>query len=196
MVINSSLGVSLPFPPGHVDALDVENIAYCYHAIVDRKFNWPSLHTTLFIEANKERFQQIKESIEPFPISLGPQPETRQIFDTAVELGMLKIDIERAMIESYDEVVGRMANLDAEQIPVVLRSLSGMIKVTSVNVPSLPALPWSRKLQELINLDSTLDELATERFLSLAVRSVDTISRDNLAVFADRPELDTEAFDF
>jgi hypothetical protein len=84
MVIEKALRVHISFPKGPIAGKDIESIGYCYHSILDRKFEW---------ECNTDAEVGFT----------GTGNETKEIFGKTINLGIQKftlISYKIAKIES------------------------------------------------------------------------------------------------
>ena len=88
MVIETALNIPLPFPDGDIKGEDVENIAFCYHAIVNREFDWLSIPRSIPWEASQENLSYLPETSEPTPINFGSEFVVKTIFGVKVPLGI------------------------------------------------------------------------------------------------------------
>lgn len=196
LVIENALGISLPFPNGFISGEDIESIAFCYHAIVDREFDWFANPTIIPWESSKESFSWLPEKNEPTPITFKPSPVIKYIFGVGINLGVLAAKLDNAVIENYDEVKENLSKLNGRIVEVKLRSISGVSRMIALQVPSLPPNPWTPELQKLIDLDSQLDSISLERFFNLAFATLEGLTEEQKKAITKRPELDEEAFNF
>jgi len=196
LVIESATGIKLPFPHGFIDGKDIENILFCYKAIVERNFNWFASSTTIYWDANEVSLSWFPETKKPTSVTFRPESITKSIFGVDVPIGILTVKINTAVIDNYDEAKEKLSRLDNESVNIQQRSIDGTITMISVEVPQLPKNPWSEKLQKLIDLDTKLDEKILEKYFNLASSTLDGLTEVQKEEITKRPELDEEAFDF
>lgn len=196
MVIETALGIQLPFPQGFIDGKDVENIAFCYKAIIEREFNWFAVQTTIPCQANEESLSWIPETKEPTSVTFRPEPVVKSIFGVEIPLGIMTGRIDNAVIDNYDEAKEKLKRLGNETVNIEQRSIDGTITMIAVDVPNLSQNPWSEKLQKLIDLDSQLDEKILDKYFALAALTLEGLTEEQKEEITKRPELDEEAFDF
>ncbi len=196
MVIETALGISLPFPAGEIKGEDVESIAFCYHAIVDREFDWFANHQTIPWIANKESLSWLPETSEPKTITYRPEPVVKSIFGVEISLGIMTGRIDKTVIDNYEEVKEKLSKLDGSIVEVKQRSVNGIIKMIAINIPQLPPKTWSKKLQKLIDLDSKLDSIVMDKYFAIVGSTLDGLTEEQKEAILERPELDEEAFNF
>lgn len=197
MVIESTFGIPLPFPQGFIDGKDIENIAFCYKAIIEREFKWFANPTTIIPwQANEESFAWLPVSKEPTPMIFTPETVIKSIFGIEIPIGIMTGKIDKAVIDNYDEAKGKLQKLDNEIVHIHQRSLDGTITMIAVNVPHLPKSPWSEKLNKLIDLESNLDEMVFDKYLNSFSNAFENLTDEQVKVITERPNLDEEAFDF
>ncbi|HLM00643.1 MAG TPA: hypothetical protein VK400_06275 [Pyrinomonadaceae bacterium] len=195
MVIEQALGISLPFPNSYIKGEDIESIAFCYHAIVDREFDWFSNPTIIPWEATKESVLWLPKNKKPTSITFRPEPVIKSIFGIKIPLGLMTARIDKAIIDNYEEVKERLLNLDGSIVDVKLRSVNGISRMISLRVPKLPQNPWSKELQKLIDIDSKLDSLVLEGFFNLAASSLKGLTEEQKEAITKRPDLNEETFE-
>jgi hypothetical protein len=196
LVIETATGIKLPFSHGFIDGKDIENIAFCYKAIIEREFSWFSTPTIIPWQSNEESLTWLPESNEPSSVTFRPEPVVKSIFGIDIPLGLMAGKIDKAVIDNYEEAKEKLAKLDNKSVSIKQRSVDGTILMIAVNVPHLPQNPWTEKLKNLINIDSQLDEKVLERYFSLASSTLDGLTEKQKEEITERPELDEEAFDF
>lgn len=196
MVIEKAFQIALPFPRRCIKGEEVENIAFCYHAIVDREFDWSLNPTTIPWIANEESFSWLPETDKPTSLIFGPEFFEQSIFGIEIPLGVLTAKIEKAVIDNYEEVKANLSKLDGNTVEVKLRSLNGMNRIIAVKVPTLPENPWSGELQKLIDLDKKLDSTVLDKYFALAASTLEGLTEEQKEAILERPKLDEDAFTF
>ena len=196
MVIEKALQISLPFPRRFIDGEEIENIAFCYHAIVDREFDWFLNPTTIRWIANEESFSWLPKTDKPTSLIFGPEVFLESIFGVEIRLGVLTAKIEKAVIDNYKDVKENLSKLDNSIVEVKLRSINGINRIIAVQVPTLLPDAWSKELQKLIDLDSKLDSIVLDKYFALAASTLEGLTEEQKEAVLERPNLDEDAFDF
>ena len=196
LVIESATGIKLPFPQGYIHGEDIENIAFCYHAIVDREFDWFLNPTTIRWIANEESFSWLPKTDKPTSLIFGPEVFLESIFGVEIPLGVLTAKIEKGVIDNYEEVKEKLSKLDGSIVEVKLRSINGINRIIAVQVPTLLPDAWSKELQKLIDLDSKLDSIVLDKYFALAASTLEGLTQEQKESVLKRPNLDEDAFDF
>lgn len=196
LVIESATGVKLPFPQGYLQGNDIESIAFCYHAIVDREFDWFSNPTVIPWEANQESFSSLPEKKESNSVNFRPAFVTKHIFGVEVNLGFIGGRIDNLVIDNYEEVKEKLSRFDNAIVNVNQRSVNGVIKIFAIDVPQLPPNSWSKELQKLIDLENKLDKKVLDKYFKLASSTLEGLTEKQKETITERPDLDKEAFSF
>lgn len=195
MVIEKAFQTSLPFPRRFIEGEEVENIAFCYHAIVERQFEWTFNSITLFPPAIEENLKYIPPANTSYHATFPVFNREKVIFTHELFLGQFLIDIEKAVIENYEEVKANFARLNGEPVIMIIKSLNGKIKYTSLNAPSLPKQAWKSEVQKLIDLDEKLNSVFLERYFKLAASTLEGLSEEQKESITERPKLSIKGFD-
>jgi len=196
MVIEKALAIKLPYPNGFIDGEDVQSIAFCYHAIIERNFEWFLNPGFIPWTASKEYFSLLGDENEPFQLNYPPEFIPKNLFGFELPLGYLSGQIDNAVLDNYEEAKEKLSKLDGSEVLVYLRSLNGMIRYNSVNVPTLPKNAFSKDIQKLIDLDSKFDSIILDRYFALAASTLDGLSEEQKAAITERPKLKKEPFVF
>jgi len=196
MVIEKTLRVKLPFPKGFINGEDIESIAFCYHAIVNREFEWFAILRNIPWTANRESLAWLPNTSEPESVTFRPEFVSKTIFGFDLPLGIMTGKIEKAVIDNYEEVKNNLSKLDGEIVNVEQRSVNGKIKMISLDVPSLPQNAWSKEIQKLVDLESKLDEMLLDKYFNLASSTLDGLTQEQKEAITERPKLEEEAFNF
>jgi hypothetical protein len=85
MIIEKALRIHILFPKGFIDGKDIESIGYCYHSILDRKFEW-YCNTNLQIG------------------TVQTYDEKREIFGKIINLGQQKITVSRYGVAEIESI--------------------------------------------------------------------------------------------
>jgi hypothetical protein len=196
LVIERAFQTSLTFPRRFIASEEVEDIAFCYHAIVDREFDWFSVPVTIPWVANKESLSLLPKTDNPFSLTFEPELVRKVIFEVEIFLGIMTARINEAVIDNYDEVKEKLDKLDNNPVKVKLRSKNGMCKMIAVDVPILPPNAWSNELQKLIDLDEKLDSVLLDKYFELASSTLEGLTEEQKKTILERPHLDENGFDF
>lgn len=195
MVIEKAFQTSLPFPKRFIAGEEVENIAFCYHAIADRQFEWSCESFTLLPNATEDNLKYLPAENTPYHLSFPSLNEIRVIFNQQLLLGQFLIDIEKAVIENYEEVRNCFAKLNGQMVKVIIKPLNGKINYTSLNAPALAKNAWKSELQKLINLDEKLNSVFLDRYFKLAASTLEGLSDEQTDLITERPKLSIKGFD-
>jgi len=195
MVIEKAFQTSLPFPRRLITGNEVESIAFCYHAITDRQFEWACNSFTVLPPAAEENLKYFPPKNAAYHLTFPTLCETRVIFNHELSLGQFMIDIEKASVENYEEVKEEFANLNGEPVEMIIKPLNGKIKYTSLNAPHLPRKAWKNEIQKLINLDEKLNSIFLERYFNLATSTLEGLSQNQKESITERPRLSIKGFD-
>jgi hypothetical protein len=196
LVIEFATGVKLPFPQGYPQGDDIESIAFCYHAIVDRQFDWFAIPRTIPWIANEETLSWLPKTTKPTSVTFRPEPVIKFIFGVEIPLGILNGRIDNAVIDNYEEVKEKLSRFDNAIVNVNQRSVDGVIKMFAVDVPQLPPNPWTKELQKLIDLENKLDKKVLDKYFKLASSTLESLTEKQKERITERPDLDIEAFSF
>lgn len=194
MVIEKAFQTSLPFPRRFIESEEVENIAFCYHAIVDRQFEWACDSFTLFPPTTEENLKYLPTENASYHLTFPTLNEMREIFNHELFLGQFMIDIEKAVVENYEAVKENFAEFNGQPVKVVIKSLNGKIKYTSLNAPNLPEKTWKNELQKLIDLDEKFNSIFLERYFKLAASTLESLSEEQKESITKRPKLSIKDF--
>jgi hypothetical protein len=195
MVIEKTFHVKLPFPD-FIDGKNVESIAYCYHSVVDRKFEWICPPATIPWFATPIYSSLLPEKNLPFPMQYGPESFEKEIFGYRIDLRLQSAKIEEYILDNFDEVKKKLSKLDGSEIWVQARSKNGVMVIESVTTPTLPKNAFTNDIQKLIDLDSKLDSIVLDKYFSLATSAFEGLTEEQKKAVLERPNLDEDAFDF
>ena len=195
MVIEKAFNIKLPFPQ-FIDGKDVENIAYCYHSVIDRNFEWICPSATLPWFATTAYLSLLPENNISFPIQYGPEPSAKEIFGYKLDLGLQIGKIESYILDNFDEAKKKLSKLDGSKVLVQARSEKGVMQIKSLTTPTLPKNAFSREIQKLINLDEKLDSVVLDKYFSIVASSLEGLTEKQKEAVLERPNLDEDTFDF
>ena len=195
MVIEKAFKIKLPFPP-FIEGEDVENIAYCYHSVVSRNFEWFCHPAIVTWYATPEYFSLIPEENTRFPIQYGPEPLEKEIFGYRIKLGLQIEKVEEYILDNFDEVKNNLSKLDGREVLVQARSKNGVMQIESITTPHLPKNAFSHEIQKLIELEEKLDSIVLDKYFSIVASSLEGLTEAQKEAVLERPHLDEEAFEF
>lgn len=195
MVIEKAFHISLPFPKRLISGEEVENIAFCYHTIVDRRFEWVLDSLTVFPSAEEENLKYLPSKDTSFHLTFPTLNEIRIIFNRQINLGQFLIDIEKAVVENYKEAKENFAKLDNQPVKMVIKSLGGKIKYTSLKASNITKKMWKVEIQKLIDLGEKFNSIFLEKYFNLATSTLDGLSDQQKKAITERPKLSIKAFD-
>lgn len=195
LVIEKTFGIRLPFPQ-FIDSKNVMNIAYCYHSIVDRKFEWFYPPTIVSWIASKKYLSLLPKENISFPIQEETESVIINIFDYQIDLRSQTRKIERAVLANFNEVKKELSKLDEREFLAHIRSKNGVIQIESVTTPHLPKNALSKRIQKLIDLEEKLDFLYFDKYLNSFSDAFEELTDKQIQEITERPELEEEAFNF
>jgi hypothetical protein len=180
--------------PLDITGLEVEEIALIYHAITQRAFQWPFESLTVFMPATIEWAERLEHANQSSDFSLGPDPQTKNLFGHVIPLGLGLVTVVDKIIDDFDGVVRELSKNDGHQVEVKIRSLTGQCRYDFPEAPRLPHRPWDERIQMLVDLDAPLDAALVGRYNALAASTLEGLSEEEKAALTARPELDEDAF--
>lgn len=192
LVISSAAGVSLPFPKRSITGEEVETIAFCFHAIKERTFQWFAIPTLIPWIADEESLSWLPATDEPTSMTFQPEFTKKYIFGVEIPLGFITANIDKAIIENYDEAKKLLSRLDGSTVNIKLVSLTGTTEIILLKGIKLPENPFSEKLQALMNLDPVFDDRILERFFSIASSTVEGLTKEQIDVLLEESDLEIE----
>ncbi len=195
MVIEKACNVTLPFPV-FIEGKDIESIAYCYHSIVDRKFDWFCDSTTTPWFATQKYQSILPTKNEPFQMKYGPEPSGKEVFGQPIFLGQQVGTIKNYIIDNFDEVKKAVSKLDGKEVLAKIRSKDGVIQIESDTTPELQMTAFSKDIQKLIDLDEKLDSMVMDKYLNSFSNAFEGLTDEQIEAITERPTLEEEAFNF
>ena len=196
MVIEKTLKVSLPLPNGFISGVDIENIAFCYKAIVEREFDWLCNTLTFFPFSTAENADLLPPTNSSFPLTFPTQDEIRVIFGYSLNLKKILIEIDKAIVVNYEEAQQKLLALNGEPVEVIVKSGNGKMRYKAINVPTLSKNAFSREIQKLIDLEEKLDSMYFEKYLNSFSNAFEGLTDEQIQAITERPDLEEEAFNF
>jgi hypothetical protein len=199
MVIERATGLKLNIPE-YIPANEMNALAFTYHAIVDRTFDWPAkFMEALPLPANEENLARLSSlpSTEPggavYRLQFGPEPSSKTIFGQTVDLGLETIFIGDAVFQNLDDARRQMAQLDGQVVRVAVRSLSGIGRYHFSYAPRLPDSPWDEKIEACIKLEDRLNECLADRYNKLAASTLTGLTTEEIKAITERAVLGEDA---
>jgi hypothetical protein len=199
MVIERATGLQFHIPE-HISANDMNALAFTYHAIVERTFDWPAKFVEpLPLPANEESLAWLSslQCAEPggsvYKLQFGPDLTSRIIFGQTVSLGPGTIFISDAVFQNLEVARREIPKLDGHVVLVGVRSLSGIGKYHLPQAPRLPDSPWDKKIEACINLEDQLNKRLTDRYNELAASTLAGLTPEEIKTVTKRPTLDEDA---
>jgi hypothetical protein len=196
MVIEKALEIQLPFPRRFRSGEEIGNIAYCYHSIVDRNFEWHFEPTVIPWLATQMYQSILPIKNEPFQMQYGPEPFGKEVFGQPIFLGLQVGKIKNYVIENFDEVKNAVSKLDGKEVLAKVRSKDGVMQIESVTTPELSMTAFSKDIQKLIDLESKLIDAVFEKHVNSYSNAFEGLSDEQIEVLTERPILEEEAFNF
>jgi len=194
MVIEKALDIDIELPPNDISGEEVGTIAYAYHSIVERTFDWQCNSVSYSIPANQESLNWLPPSKKLSPTEFPPMPIVKTLFGRELYLGRSIGRIENSVIENYQDVKRELSLLDGHLVNLVIRPLDGRMRIETLDAPHLPEYPWEERIQQLIDLDLQLSEKLANRHHALVAVTLDGLTEERKLAITARPELDETAF--
>jgi hypothetical protein len=186
--------------PEHISADDMSSISFSYHAIVENTFEWPAnFAEPLPVPATNEGLMWLKnlQPKEPegsiYKLQFGPEPIPKSIFGQNIDLGVGMAFINDAVILNKEAALQELLKLDGHIVPVLIRSLGGIITYHLPFAPRLPDNPWDEKMEACIKLEEKLNEYLADRYNDLAVSTLAGLTAEEIRTVTDRPVLSEDA---
>lgn len=195
MVIEKTFNTKLPFPQ-YIDGKYVERISYCFHSIIERKFQWICPSATIPWTATQTYLSLLPDKNVPFPIQFRPEIVEKEIFGHSINLGLQTAKIEEYLLDNFDEIKRKLSKLDGSEVLAQTRSKNGTMQIESLTTPILPNDAFSPEIQKLIDLEEQLDSVVMEKYFSIVASSLEGLTEDQKEAVLQRPNLDEDAFDF
>lgn len=192
MVIEEATGRKLRIP-NFISRDDLGSIAFVYHAIVDRQFEWPNSY--IFegsVAANSEGRAQAPID-KPTSLRFSEIPLSRTLFGETISLGHATITVEDAIVQNPREVDRELAVDDGHVIKFAIRSQTGRATYAFQETPRFHPR-WDPRVQALVNLESQLDAKLVARYNELASATLADLSEEEKKEITMRPEFDASAF--
>jgi hypothetical protein len=196
LVIEKALKISLPFPRRPIDGLEVENISFSYHVIIEKEFNWLCNKLTFFPTATSENQNLLPKTDSTFPLVFPTLNEERLVFGQLINLGRFMIEVNQAKVTNYSEAKEELLKFDGKQVKVIIKSVDGIMRYNSTASPALPKNAFSKDIQKLIDLESNLIDAVFEKHVNSYSNAFEGLSDQQIEVLTERPILEEEAFNF
>lgn len=188
MVIETVFNTRLFLPPNDIKAADVEAIAFSYHALVEREFDWRAKDITFFPTASEEYQYFVPEKDEVFKLRFPTQNQEKTIFGKAINLGQFYIEIRRARIANYEKAQKEMLSLNQKPVEMVIHPEDAKIRYVAINTPQFDWRRWPVEVQMLIVLKSKLTDILLERYFKAVSSTLEGLSEAEIAEVTKRPK--------
>lgn len=192
MVVGKAVDREFLLPPA-IPTKDKNDVAFVYHAIVDRSFAWHSGTHQATLPATRESLAKLP-SQQPFRFPHPVDSLKHKVLGHPINLGRTTITIEDAIIKNLDAIRRELDQDDGHLVKFEIESLSDQEGYDFPDAPRLPKQPWDMKIQSLVDLDSQLDSALLDLYNNLAAATLDGLSDEQKAAVTARPELGEEAF--
>lgn len=172
MVIEKATGKEFQVPE-YISGEDMSAIFFAARAILDRNFVWRVNEIVQPTPANEETFawfQDLKgSSPDQFVCKMmfGPSLTPRVVLGQEISLGAQTVLLEDAVIEDHENVGFALALKNGRVITVRIRPLSRVGRYVFTNPPTLPDTAWDQNIRHFIELDRSLSQGLTGRYLAL-----------------------------
>lgn len=189
MVIEKTFKVPLTFPKRFIEGHEVADIAFCYHSIIEREFEWPCNELTFFPTSTEKFIDLLPPTNTAFPLKFPTQNEIKEIFGKRLNLGQFWIEIPKAIVENYEEASEKLKKLNGEKVKVIIKSETGLMKYTTIDLPELSDKAFGKNLKQYFNLDEKFNSLFLDRYFNLASSTLEGLSEKQKKAITKRPEL-------
>lgn len=196
MVIERALKISLPLPNGFISGINIENIAFCYNAIVKREFDWLCNNLTFFPPSTTEYLNLLPSTNSPFPLTFPTPDEKRMVFGHLLNLQQLFVEIKQAIVINYEEAKKKLFDLSGAPVEIIVKSTNGKMRYKAMNVPILPKNAFTKDIQTLIELEEKLDSMYFGKYLNSFSDAFENLTDEQIQAITERPTLGEEAFSF
>ena len=169
---------------------DIGDIAFVYHALVDRSFTWSARNFHASVPATSEDASLVAKPAQSPRWQIPVEPLSVSIFDEPINLGRAIVTIEDAVISNGEELQEQLSAGDGRQVALEIRSNSGQDKYEFIETPYSSNVSWETKIQALINLEPYLDAAITERYHALAASTLADLTEDEKEEVTNFPDLD------
>ncbi|MGH9760801.1 MAG: hypothetical protein ACREDR_29050 [Blastocatellia bacterium] len=185
MVIGKAFGYKFQFPP-RLSGAEVQTIAFFHHAIVDRSFVWPMFRHPLSMTATKNNLEMLGTHSKPGRIGI-PRLIIENLLGKKIDLGMVNILMEEAIIEDAERVLGEVSALDGHEVQTFVRSLAGRATIECPEAPTLPPNPWTPNEEGLMAIENELVTRITDRYNALAASTLEGLTEEQQAELTNPP---------
>lgn len=187
LVISSVSGAMFLIPTGYIDAADVESIAFCYHAIVDREFDWRANTLTLFIPPRSEYSSMLPDTDRKFDLKYPSTHERRTIFGQALNLGQFWVEAKAARVVNYESVMRQMQLQRAEPVEVVIEPDDAKLRFKAIDTPRFNASRFPEELNTLRGVSEKIQDILLTKYFRLFSATVDGLNSDQIEAITRRP---------
>jgi hypothetical protein len=192
MVIEQAIGLEFNLPM-HVSGNEMESIAFIYHAIVARSFDWPDETFGLRLPANQVGLDILSSLTQPISLTFfSPQPISKFLFGKEILLGQEQVTIQSRRIINLNEVSQELSSGDDHLVEVIMQPLDGQLHHELPDAPRLPAELWNANIQSLIDLESELDARLANGYHALAAATLEGLSEEEKAAVTARFNFEDE----
>jgi hypothetical protein len=191
MVIGSAFEQEIPIPVEISDS-DWQEIAFAYHAIVDRSFEWAFMRERFPIQDKVEAQKLWENGENPFHFHLELDDFRLKLPGRQLSAGRATIDIEQARILNAAEIRRKLEGSNGRGHQAFMFALTGVAECEFHDAPRLPEMESDKRLAEFIDLKAPLDERVCRAYDQLAASTLDGLDEEQIA--AVTAPLDFEPF--
>jgi hypothetical protein len=159
--------------PEYISGEEMSAIFFAARAILDRQFIWRVNQIVQPTPANDDNFswfQNLKPSTfdaRTFKLMFGPSDISQTVLGQETSLGPQTIFLDDAFIEDYEDVKSALALKDGRVVTIRIRPLSRVGRYVFTNPPTLLNNAWDQNVRKFIEMDGTLSQALTTRYLGL-----------------------------
>lgn len=195
MTIERATGIRFDLPAGGFSGVDIAAIVFIFRAIVDRVFTYHLINgIPIVFGADAEGAKRLRSLGESGVIAFGPEAMSKRLLGVEISLGMMTVKIQDPYVEEIERVREEVARGDGHPVTALIRSASNRAVFELPESPRLPSDPWDKRIQALINLESSLDSHLVARYHALAASTLAGLSEEERVRVTRRVELDDDAF--
>ena len=195
LIIERAFQTSLHFPPRFIEAREIADIYFCYKAVIAKEFELPGSSVTILLPALEENKKYLPVENIGHHIVFPTSNEEKVIFNHRFSLGRFQVEIEQAIIENYEEVKAKFAQLNGQSVQVIIKPLNGKLKYIAADAPTFQKAAWEAEIQKLIDLDEQLNSVFLARYFKIAASTLDGLSEAQQESITERPKLAIKSFE-
>jgi hypothetical protein len=180
MLIGIAFDQEIPVPVEISDS-DWQEIAFAYHAIVDRSFAWTFMRERFPIQDKGEAQKLLENGGNPFHFHLELDDFRLKLPGRQLSAGQATIDIERARILNAAEIKRQLESPNGRELQAFVFILTGNAECEFHDAPRLPEMESDKHLAEFIDLEAPFDERICRAYDQLAASTLEGLTEEQVA---------------